>query len=214
VSDRPSVKQQSQARGQPVFDLGERTARFGEEVVRFCKGVPKSVVTEPLIRQLVKSGTSVGANYCEADDATSRKEFRQKIGTCKKEARESKFWFRMLAVAEPGHADQARVLWREAHELHLIFATIFRKVSTQAETYLTCFPSSLVGHWWGIRHLFVRRAERSISAASFRVVSDRLSPRSITASSSTRASSPVSGVIVVAVFFVVLVLRIVHWWAA
>ena len=82
-----------------VFDLEDRTARFGEEVIRFCKKIALTPITEPLIRQLVKSGTSVGANYCEADDAVSGKEFRQKIGTCKKEARESKHWFRMIAAA-------------------------------------------------------------------------------------------------------------------
>jgi four helix bundle protein len=115
----------------PKFDLAERTAKFGEGVISFCKAVPRTVITEPLIRQLIKSGTSVGANYCEADDAVSGKEFRQKIGTCKKESRESKFWFRMLAKAEPDFADQARTLWKEANELHLIFASIFRKLSTK-----------------------------------------------------------------------------------
>src|SRR5438067_9698464 len=114
-----------------VFDLEERTARFGEAVIRFCREVPKNVITEPLIRQAVKSSTSVGANYCEADDSISRKEFRQKIATCKKEARETKHWCRMIAAAEPGHSEKARELWREAHELHLIFASIFRKVSTK-----------------------------------------------------------------------------------
>ena len=84
-----------------VYDLAERTARFGEEVVRFCRAFPKSAVNEPLVRQFVRSGTSVGANYCEADDAVSKKEFFQKIGTCKKEARETKHWLRMLAAAEP-----------------------------------------------------------------------------------------------------------------
>jgi len=117
-----------------VYDLEERTARFGEEVIRFCKGLPLTVITEPLIRQLVRSGTSVGANYCEADEAISRSEFRQKIGTCKKEAKESKHWFRMIAVAEPDHAPRARVLWKEANELHLIFVSIFRKVSTGTKT--------------------------------------------------------------------------------
>jgi four helix bundle protein len=115
----------------PGFDLEERTARFGEEVIRFCKVVPCTAITEPLIRQLVKSSTSVGANYCEADDAISAKEFRQKIGTCKKEARESKHWLRMIATAEPEFAEKARGLWREANELHLIFASIFRKLSTK-----------------------------------------------------------------------------------
>src|SRR5262245_18824009 len=115
----------------PVFDLEERTARFGEEVIRFCKKIALTPITEPLIRQIIKSGTSVGANYCEADDAVSGKEFRQKIGTCKKESRETKHWLRMLAVAAEEHTEQARILWREAHELMLIFASIFRKPSTK-----------------------------------------------------------------------------------
>jgi four helix bundle protein len=112
-----------------VYDLAERTAVFGEAVIRFCKTIPRHVITEPLIKQIVRSATSVGANYCEADEAVSRKEFRQKIGTCKKESRETKHWLRMLAAAEPGHADAARVLWKEAQELFLIFAAIFRKLS-------------------------------------------------------------------------------------
>ena len=77
----------------------------------------------------MKSGTSVGANYCEADDAISGKEFRQKIGTCKKEARETKHWLRMIAAAEPEFAAPARGIWKEAQELLLIFASIFRKLS-------------------------------------------------------------------------------------
>ena len=109
------------------FDLEERTARFGEAIIRFAKAVPHNAVTIPLIGQLVRSGTSVGANYCEADDAVSKKEFRNKIGTCKKEARESKYWLRMIAAAEPGTKPDARPLWQEAKELHLIFATIFRR---------------------------------------------------------------------------------------
>jgi four helix bundle protein len=109
------------------YDLEERTARFGEAVIVFAKKVPRNEVTLPLISQLVRAGTSIGANYCEADDAVSKKEFRCKIGTCKKEARESKHWLRMIAVAEELTRDDARHLWLEAKELHLIFASIFRK---------------------------------------------------------------------------------------
>jgi four helix bundle protein len=116
-----------EGRTRPKFDLEERTARFGEAVIAFCKTVPQNVITIPLIGQLVRSGTSVGANYCEADDAVSKKEFRCKIGTCKKEARESKHWIRMIAAADPGTKDQGRQLWQEAKELHLIFSAIFRK---------------------------------------------------------------------------------------
>lgn len=109
------------------YDLEERTAVFGEAVIVFAKSVPKNAVTLPLISQLVRSATSVGANYCEADDAVSRKDFRHKIGICKKEAHETKHWLRMIAVADPNTKDTARGLWQEARELHLIFATIFRK---------------------------------------------------------------------------------------
>lgn len=110
------------------FDLEERTARFGKSVVRFCKKVPKDSITSPLITQLVKCGTSVGANYCEADDAESKKDFRHKVGICKKETRETKRFLRMISVAVPELADEARVLWQEAKELNLIFNKIYQKV--------------------------------------------------------------------------------------
>ena len=109
------------------FDLEERTARFGEAVVTFVKTIPFGPVNSPLISQLVRSGTSVGANYCEADDAVSKKEFFQKIGTCKKEARETKHWLRMLAAAEPNRKVDIRALWQEAKELHLIFTAILNR---------------------------------------------------------------------------------------
>jgi four helix bundle protein len=109
------------------FDLEERTTRFGEGVITFAKKIPRNPVTLSLISQLVRSGTSVGANYCEADDAVSKKDFRNKIGTCKKEARETKYWLRMIAGAEPDMKEEGRVLWQEAKELHLIFASILRK---------------------------------------------------------------------------------------
>ena len=108
------------------YDLEERTAKFGEEVIEFAKDMPKDEVTRPIITQLVKCGTSVGANYCEADDAESGRDFRHKIGICKKEAREAKHFLRMAAVAVPQMGDQARKLWREAKELNLIFNKIYQ----------------------------------------------------------------------------------------
>lgn len=111
------------------FDLEERTACFGESVIAFCKKVPKGPVTVPLIDQLIRAGTSVGANYCEADDGVSRKDFRNHIGTCRKESRESKYWLRMIAAAVPEMKDEARTIWREAKELNLIFSKIFRSSS-------------------------------------------------------------------------------------
>jgi four helix bundle protein len=109
-----------------VYDLEERTARFGEAIIDFEKRIPAGPLTERLISQLVGAGTSVGANYDEADDAVSKKEFLKWIGTCKKEARESKHFLRMAARAVPDLKSDARELWLEARALHLIFAKIWR----------------------------------------------------------------------------------------
>jgi len=108
------------------YDLEERTARFGEEIIKFAKKIPKNSVTLPLIPQLVKAGTSIGANYCEADDAESKPDFKHKLGICKKEARETKHWLRMIVVAVPELKEEAKKLWQEAKELNLIFNAIVR----------------------------------------------------------------------------------------
>jgi len=111
----------------PVRDLCERTAQFGEKIIGFAKKIPQDAVTSRLISQLVGAGTSVGANYCEADDAVSKKDFKKSVGTCRKESKETKFWLRMVATAEPSLKAEARVLWQEAKELNLIFGSIWRK---------------------------------------------------------------------------------------
>ena len=84
-----------------VYDLEERTARFGEAVIDFARTMPQDVLTSRIINQLVGAGTSVGANYVEADDAVSKKEFLKSIGTCKKEVREAKHFLRMAVRAVP-----------------------------------------------------------------------------------------------------------------
>ncbi len=109
------------------FELEERTAQFGEAIVRFSKKIPRNPTNNRLIDQLVGCGTSVGANYCEADERVSKKDFRCTIGRCVKEAKETKYFLRLIAAAEPKLADEARSLYREAKELHLIFASIYRK---------------------------------------------------------------------------------------
>src|SRR3990170_3901360 len=109
---------------QKKYDLEERTAKFGEDVISFAKEIPKNPITLPLISQFIRSGTSIGANYCEADDAESKKDFKHKIGICKKESRETKHWLKMIMVACPELKDKARKLWQEAKELNLIFNSI------------------------------------------------------------------------------------------
>jgi four helix bundle protein len=110
----------------PVYDLEERTARFGEAIIDFARTIPRGPTTDRITSQLVGAGTSVGANYVEADDSVSKKEFLKCIGTCKKEAREVKHFLRMAVRAVPELKPQARKLWAEARELHLIFCKIWR----------------------------------------------------------------------------------------
>jgi four helix bundle protein len=111
------------------YDLEERTARFGEKAISFCKKIPKNPITNPLISQFIKCSTSIGANYCEADDAESKADFRHKIGICKKESREAKHFARMIGVAIPELKKEIDALLQEAKELNLIFNSIFKKVS-------------------------------------------------------------------------------------
>ena len=109
-----------------VYDLEERTAQFGETVIDFVRAVPQNAVTNRIISQLVGAATSVGANYVEADDAVSKKEFLKSIGTCRKEKHETKHFLRMIVRAVPELKPEARTLWLEAKELHLIFSKIWR----------------------------------------------------------------------------------------
>lgn len=114
-----------------IYDLEERTAKFGEDIIKFSKTIPVNEITKRLIPQLVAAGTSVGANYCEADDAESPKDFKHKIGICKKESRECKHFLRMIAIAVEELKSEARILWQEAKELNLIFNSIYIKVKNK-----------------------------------------------------------------------------------
>jgi four helix bundle protein len=122
LNEKPSGDQ-----GRHPFDLQERSARFGEAIIRFAKKIRRGPGNDRIIDQLVGCGTSVGANYCEANESCSKKDFLYSISRCSKEAHETKIFLRMSAAAEPQLVKEARVLYREANELHLIFASIYRK---------------------------------------------------------------------------------------
>ena len=109
------------------WDLLERTAIFGERIVRFSKKIPRDPTNNRLIDQIIGAGTSVGANYCEANEAVSKKDFKNIISHCVKEAKETKFFLRMVVASEPPLADEARSLYREAHELLCIFASMRKR---------------------------------------------------------------------------------------
>lgn len=111
-----------------IFDLEERTAKFGEQILVFAKKTRDDIINRPLISQLIRSGTSVGANYMEACGGESKKDFMHKIGICKKEAKETMHWLRMIATVNGDKKDERRLLWKEAHELVLIFSKIYRSI--------------------------------------------------------------------------------------
>ena len=116
----------SNGQKEKIYDIEERTAKFGEDIIEFAKKIPKNSITIPLINQLIKAGTSVGANCCEADCAESKKDFEHKLGIAKKEAKESKHWLRMIAKAVPKLNKEARILWKESNEIQLILIAIIR----------------------------------------------------------------------------------------
>ncbi len=111
----------------PKYDLEERTAKFAEMIIDLGRSVHRDPVTSPLVSQLVRAASSIGANYAEADAACSKKDFKHKIALCKKEARETRHWLRLLAKAEPECGEPCRRFWQEAQELTLIFSAILRK---------------------------------------------------------------------------------------
>jgi len=123
-NDKVQMSKEVQSSNEKVFDLEERTGRFGEVIIEFVKTLERNEINRPLIGQLVDAGTSIGANYMEADGAESKKDFRYKIAICKKEAKETKHWLRMIRKANPDKAVECHKLWQEAHELTLIFSSI------------------------------------------------------------------------------------------
>jgi four helix bundle protein len=111
------------------YDLVSRVEMFGISVISFAKQIPKNTINLPLISQFIRAGTSVGANYCEADDAESRKDYIHKVGVAKKEARETTYWLKMIIAAEPNLKNNALIIYQEAKELNLIMNAIVKKVS-------------------------------------------------------------------------------------
>jgi len=102
------------------YNLQERTTEFGRGIIRLCKAIKFSPISSRIIDQLVRSGTSVGANYMEAVNASSKKDFKNKLFICKKEAQETRYWLTMLK--ECGSTDkEIDSMAQECQELNLIF---------------------------------------------------------------------------------------------
>lgn len=109
----------------------DRTERFGRDTILYCRSLILDRINGPLASQLVRAATSVGANYAEAQNAVSRADFRNKIGICKKEAQEVKYWLRMLETSTGNSGGDLKGLQVEAHEIVLILQSIYGKLNLQ-----------------------------------------------------------------------------------
>ena len=109
------------------YDLEERTFKFARNTVRLCKGLPKTVIDGEIAKQLVRSATSVGANYIEANEALSKKDFLMRIKICRKEAKESGYWMRLIEVSNLNMKNEQEMLLKESIELTKIFGSILTK---------------------------------------------------------------------------------------
>ncbi len=110
-----------------IYDLEDRTLKFGKDIIHLCKALPENTINFRLIDQLIRSGTSSGVNYREANETETKKDFRFKIRICLREARETKYWLELLQEANSELQEKIEFLIMETKELIKIFATILSK---------------------------------------------------------------------------------------
>lgn len=106
------------------YDLEERTERFANQIIYLCKRLSKNTINLELIKQVIRASDSVGSNYIEANEALSKKDFSNRIKICRKEAKESRYWLRLIMQANPDLTGEAKLLIQESTELMNIFGAI------------------------------------------------------------------------------------------
>ena len=109
------------------YDLEERTFIFAKNVIGYVRNLPKGITYSEIGKQLVRSAGSVGANYIEANESLSKKDFLMRIKICRKEAKESGYWLKLSSPTKP-HENTKIELMCESEELMKIFSSIMRKV--------------------------------------------------------------------------------------
>ena len=108
-------------------ELEMRTTAFAKAVIRFCSQLPKNSITNPLISQIIRSSGSVGANYREANESLSKKDFLHRMKITRKETKETRHWLELIEEAIPTVRDSMNTLYREVDELRNIFSAIISK---------------------------------------------------------------------------------------
>ena len=118
----------TEIRNTKTYDLEERTLRFAKDVVNFVNALPKTVAGIEIMKQVIRSSGSVGANYIEANEALSKKDFAMRVKICRKEAKETRYWLQLISVNEENEEKKRQTLINEATELTKIFGSIVEKV--------------------------------------------------------------------------------------
>ena len=111
-----------------LYDLEERTLEFSKRIIRLCKALPKDRVNDVIVNQLLRSSTSIGANYREANETDSKKDFQNKIRIAKKESKETIYWIELIIEANPTFEKRTSRLLIESKELIKILCTIYDKI--------------------------------------------------------------------------------------
>ncbi len=112
------------------YDLEERTLKFAKDVIEFVSTPPKTMANIEIAKQIIRSSGSVGANYIEANEALSKKDFTMRVKICRKEAKESKYWLRFIEVKGEDREGVRQSLINEATELMKIFGSIVEKAKS------------------------------------------------------------------------------------
>ncbi len=117
----------SEIRDTKQYDLEERTLEFSKNVIKFCKGLPRTITNEEIVKQLIRAATSVGANYIEANESLSKKDFLMRVKICRKEAKESGYWLKLIEINNLTLKDEQELVLKESVELMKIFGSIITK---------------------------------------------------------------------------------------
>jgi len=116
---------------QKVFDFEDRAVKFCKAVIEFCRALNRDNINQILVNQIVRSASSIGANYCEANEAVYLNDLIHKLSISKKEARETKYWLRVIIEVNGKNIIEARQLWTEADELTKILAAMIRNAQAK-----------------------------------------------------------------------------------
>ena len=112
-----------------TYDLEQRTLEFAKSIIKLCKNLPKTTINIEFIRQMIRSGSSVGANYREANESLGKKDFAYRMRITRKEAKETTYWLELLQEANPDFESDIKSLAQESKELRNIFNSIIDKAT-------------------------------------------------------------------------------------